>query len=245
MAAEIRELMVNGHVVSVKVFRERRNSVRIYMGKEGVIVRMPLGLNPEFERRQWARMTDWLARHDQKRPGTLAQYEERGDYRDGDELFIGGRRFTIRVVEEARNSYAGRLEKGEILLKVAAGQPDAARREAMRTVLSRLMAQTFLPQITQRVQELNARFFQKTIKSVRLKYNHSNWGSCSSSGNINLSTRLLFAPQEVIDYVIVHELAHLVELNHSDRFWKLVAQAMPDYAQYEKWLNENGHRCDF
>ena len=59
------------------------------------------------------------------------------------------------------------------------------------------------------------------IKGIFLKYNHSNWGSCSHNGNINLSTRLLFAPEAVQDYVIVHELAHLVEPNHSDRFWAL------------------------
>jgi predicted metal-dependent hydrolase len=80
---------------------------------------------------------------------------------------------------------------------------------------------------------------------VRLKYLHSRWGSCSSSSNINLSTRLLFAPEGVIDYVIIHELAHLQELNHSPRFWRLVAEAMPDYQLKEKWLKDNGHLCDF
>ncbi|MCB0682671.1 MAG: M48 family metallopeptidase, partial [Saprospiraceae bacterium] len=63
--------------------------------------------------------------------------------------------------------------------------------------------------------------------------------------NINLSTRLLFAPPKVIDYVIIHELAHLVEMNHSRRFWDLVAAAMPDYEEQEKWLKKFGHRCDF
>jgi predicted metal-dependent hydrolase len=65
-------------------------------------------------------------------------------------------------------------------------------------------------------------YFQKPIKSVNLKYNLSNWGSCSTKGNINLSTRLLFAPDDVIDYVIIHELAHLLEMNHSPHFWAIV-----------------------
>ncbi|HRI62460.1 MAG TPA: M48 family metallopeptidase, partial [Saprospiraceae bacterium] len=83
------------------------------------------------------------------------------------------------------------------------------------------------------------------IKSVNLKYNHSNWGSCSAHNNVNLSTRLLFAPQDVQDYVILHELAHLVELNHSDRFWSLVQGYMPDYREKEKWLKLNRSKCDF
>jgi predicted metal-dependent hydrolase len=56
---------------------------------------------------------------------------------------------------------------------------------------------------------------------------------------------LLFAPAEVIDYIIIHELAHLVEMNHSDRFWALVAAAMPDYVEKERWLKVNDHHCQF
>jgi len=95
------------------------------------------------------------------------------------------------------------------------------------------------------VHELNERHFQQPIDQVRLKYNHSNWGSCSNKGNINLSTRLLFAPPEVIDYVIIHELAHRLEMNHSPRFWKLVADAMPNYREQERWLKEHGKGLGF
>ena len=111
--------------------------------------------------------------------------------------------------------------------------------------MSRVIADDFLPEIARRVQEWNKIYFRKAIKSIRLKYNHSNWGSCSQDGNINLSSRLLFAPDDVIDYVIVHELSHLVEMNHSDRFWKVVADVMPNYEEKEKWLSKNGALCDF
>jgi len=63
--------------------------------------------------------------------------------------------------------------------------------------------------------------------------------------NINLSTRLLFAPPPVIDYVIIHELTHLIEMNHSSKFWNIVKSIMPDYKQKEKWLKKNGKFCDF
>ena len=108
-----------------------------------------------------------------------------------------------------------------------------------------MVAQDYLPEIIRRVNELNNLYFRQPVRSVNLKYNHSNWGSCSSKSNLNLSTRLLFAPPDVIDYVIIHELAHLIELNHSDRFWKLVSDAMPDYRKKEKWLDANDHLCHF
>jgi predicted metal-dependent hydrolase len=77
------------------------------------------------------------------------------------------------------------------------------------------------------------------------KNNVSNWGSCSTKGNVNISTRLLFAPEMVIDYVFIHELAHLVHHDHSDRFWKLVEEKMPDYMQAEKWLKKHSEDCYF
>ena len=117
--------------------------------------------------------------------------------------------------------------------------------KAIRTLLSRIVGADYLPAITRRVLALNEQHFRRPIKGVKLKYNHSNWGSCSNSGNINLSTRLLFAPQEVVDYVIIHELAHLIELNHSHRFWDEVARAMPEYEKHEAWLKEFGAGCDF
>lgn len=66
----------------------------------------------------------------------------------------------------------------------------------------------------------------------------SRWGSCSSKGNINLNMTLIQAPSSVIDYVIIHELAHLKEMNHSKRFWEIVERFCPDYKQAKIWLKE-------
>ncbi|AZR73589.1 metal-dependent hydrolase [Anoxybacter fermentans] len=80
------------------------------------------------------------------------------------------------------------------------------------------------------------------------KYNKVNitnaqkrWGSCSSNGNLNFSWRLIMAPLPVIDYVVVHELVHLEEKNHSKEFWNKVKMLMPDYKKYENWLKKNSY----
>ena len=65
-------------------------------------------------------------------------------------------------------------------------------------------------------------------------------GSCSGEGNLNFNWRLIFAPAGVLDYVVVHELAHRKEMNHSPRFWRVVEDTMPEYRKYQKWLKENG-----
>ena len=77
--------------------------------------------------------------------------------------------------------------------------------------------------------------------SVRITDAKERWGSCSAAGTLNFAWRLVMAPPPVIDYVIVHELTHLVEMNHSRRFWERLGRVLPDYVWRRKWLKENGH----
>ena len=67
------------------------------------------------------------------------------------------------------------------------------------------------------------------------------WGSCSANGNLNFPYRLVMAPPPVIDYVIVHELIHILERNHAKPYWEKVETAMPDYKKYKAWLKDHGH----
>ncbi|MBN2664423.1 MAG: M48 family metallopeptidase, partial [Bacteroidales bacterium] len=78
-------------------------------------------------------------------------------------------------------------------------------------------------------------------KNIKISSAQKRWGSCSSTGNINLSWRLVMAPIEVIDYVVIHELAHLIEPNHSNKFWYHVQRIQPEYKLHRKWLKENGY----
>lgn len=77
-------------------------------------------------------------------------------------------------------------------------------------------------------------------RKVFIKNQRTRWASCSKKGNLNFNWRLLWAPPEVLDYVIVHELCHLVEMNHSPRFWAQVALWCPDYKKHRKWLRVHG-----
>jgi predicted metal-dependent hydrolase len=77
-------------------------------------------------------------------------------------------------------------------------------------------------------------------KQVRISSARTRWGSCTSTGNLNFTWRLVMAPLEVIDYVVVHELAHLRVHNHSPKFWKLVESIDPHYKTRRKWLRLNG-----
>ncbi len=80
--------------------------------------------------------------------------------------------------------------------------------------------------------------------SVRIKSYKARWGSCSVRGDIQYNWRLIMAPPQVIDYVVVHELCHLIEHNHSDRFWHLVSSLDETYQQHRQWLKQHGDMLD-
>ena len=75
---------------------------------------------------------------------------------------------------------------------------------------------------------------------ISIRHQKTRWGSCSTKGNLNFNCLLMLAPEDVRDYVVVHELCHRKEMNHSSAFWAEVARVVPDYREKERWLKENG-----
>ncbi|WP_235292897.1 M48 family metallopeptidase [Portibacter lacus] len=238
-------LQVDDLDVPVKIYKERRNSIRASLGKKHAILRLPLFLNKKEEKAQIDRFYLWLKDKILIEDRFRKRFETKSIH-DGHQFTLYDRTFTVKLVESNNVGHSGKyLGDDTIQIKLAKDADGTSAYREISVLISRVVAKVYLPIITRRVFAINDQYFNKNIKSVRLKYNTSNWGSCSSSSNINLSTRLLFAPIEVQDYVIIHELAHLIEMNHSHRFWKIVSDIMPDYKNAEKWLKVNGHECDF
>ncbi len=233
-----------GVEVPVDISLERRRDTRFGLTGKRATLRMPLGTRPDDVRVQLKKLEDWVEGVFLKKP-LMRQPFEHKIYKTGDLLQVGTRRYQLEVQTEDRATHSARLIGDTIQLQLSSKASPINLQKSIKTLLSRVVASDFQPEIRRRVLDINDRTFRQHIKSVNLKYNHTNWGSCSSDSNVNLSTRLLFAPEAVQDYVIIHELAHLVELNHSDRFWLLVETYMPDYPEKERWLKENRAICDF
>lgn len=85
-----------------------------------------------------------------------------------------------------------------------------------------------------------ARIMGVTYGRISIRRQKTRWGSCSREGNLNFNCLLVMAPEEVLDYVVVHELSHRLEMNHSTRFWAHVGCVLPDYKKAKKWLKEHG-----
>ena len=103
----------------------------------------------------------------------------------------------------------------------------------------RQLAEAARLNLPQRVQRF-APIIGVTYGRITIRSQRSRWGSCSSKGNLNFNCLLMLCPEEVRDYVVVHELCHLWEMNHSARFYERVYAVCPDYDRWNRWLKENG-----
>jgi predicted metal-dependent hydrolase len=225
----------------IKVYKEWRDNIRYSLGSKYLIIRLPKHTPGFLINYHISEAKSWAQAKAKKRKPSHAKIAR--PYNNGDEFVMRDKVFQIVLTEENRKTFSGRVSGKYIFIKAPHGNVND--RETKAKLMSRIMGAHFHNDIIDKVNHYNQNFFHEYIKKVRLKNNKSNWGSCSSDSNLNFSTRLLFAPDDVIDYVVVHELSHLKEMNHSKRFWKIVSDVMPGYDKQEKWLKENSHLCDY
>ena len=174
---------------------------------------------------------------------------------------VGGRKILCRVEYSKRKSIALKPMKGyAVSIKcpyfTSRSQLEALlRQNADRLLLQLQRLENALPPLgeeelaalkKQARRDITARV-QRYAAAMGLEYGRiairaqkSRWGSCSGKNNLNFNCLLMLCPEPVRDYVAVHELCHLREMNHSPRFWALVESVCPDYRQCRKWLKENG-----
>ncbi len=153
--------------------------------------------------------------------------------REGDVVVRAPRRMTKEQIERFVKDKSAWLEK-HLSKRVAQPAQKPFTVEEVKMFTERAQA-LIPPRVAYYAQKIGV-----TYSRITVRHQHTRWGSCSSKGNLNFNCLLVLTPPEVMDYVIVHELCHRNELNHSVRFWAEVARVMPSYKQQEKWLKENG-----
>ncbi len=237
------QLELNGMYIPVNVHYEFRKNVRVSLGKKAVNFRMPLGLSSSQKKEYWQWCKDYLLKNIQ----TVKDLYITKDYQNGDIIHTTLKDYLLKIEKTTNQSHSAKIIKkdDQLIIFLRINQEDKNYNKAIKSLISRVIASNQINYITERLHNINQEFFKVPVDAVKLKYTTSRWGSCSSKGNINLSTRLLLLPQEIMDYVIIHELAHRKEMNHSPRFWTWVAQAMPNYKEKERWLKKHGKEFDF
>lgn len=158
-------------------------------------------------------------------------------YHTGDVFYYFGEKVTLNVLPSDRRRPALKVRDDKLIITLyrKISKPDGIT--AIKKTIEDFYRKKAEEVLHDRLQFFNEHY-DFSYHKVTLRNQKTRWGSCSRAGNLNFNWRLIMAPIEVIDYVVVHELCHLKQMNHSARFWNLVAEMIPDYKAAGKWLKE-------
>jgi predicted metal-dependent hydrolase len=210
-----------------KLVRSKRKTLSLIVEADGTLtVRAPLRMKEADIRRFIEVKADWVKR---KQAGVKKDALAPRRYVDGESFPYLGKQAPLRLV---RNQRPALVMDGDFKL-VESAQP---RAESVFEAWYKKQARAVL---TGRV-EFFAHRHGYNVQRIRISSARTRWGSCSTKGTLSFTWRLVMAPPEVIDYVVVHELCHLKELNHSKAFWAQVEAILPGYKSQRKWLKQNG-----
>jgi predicted metal-dependent hydrolase len=238
------DIRLSGTRVPVTVYFEPRRASRASIGRRGVHIRIPAWLSPAQREEQIRSLRRWAEVTLRKNPARFLPPAARS-YRQGEGLTVGGLDFRLQVERTGRKRPDAAFEGDLLRVRLPAGLSAGKEAGLLPGLIARAAGREFRPRLEERLEALNRLHFRKQPGRVAFRDNRVLWGSCSAKGNISIATRLLLAPREVLDYVLIHELAHLVERSHSARFWRLVAAAMPAWEQSRRWLRDNQGSCRF
>lgn len=219
----------------------RARGLRVVIHPErGVVVTVPATRSGRADGEQRAveflvQREPWVRRHLARHADVRAVLAARGGARDGGSIRLEGRIVPIRsvpAVAGARRSSVVRFDD-EIVIHRTAGEarPDVMVIEAWLRDLARSRIHEAI--------ERHAAGLGVTPRNVTIRDPRTRWGSASQSGRVSLSWRLILAPHEALETVVIHELAHLRVFGHGPRFWALVASRRPDHRTWRRWLHDH------
>lgn len=212
-----------------RIIRTARKSIALIVEKDGrLVVRAPLFVPDSEIQRLVQQKEDWV-RQKQEQASALVTTSRSTKFKDGARFYFLGKTYPLKIVDTLDPS---------LVLNRKFYLDRRALRHAERLFIAWYRQQARL-EINRRLKHFASKNGFK-YGAVRITSARTRWGSCSSKGNLNFTWRLVMAPPEVIDYVVVHELAHLRVHNHSREYWQEVERIMPGYKRHKRWLKENG-----
>jgi predicted metal-dependent hydrolase len=225
-------LALEGKLISYTIKRSlRRRDISILIDEEGLRVGAPWHATQNAIERLLRKHGDWILRK-------LDEWQVRRAparrWRDGECVMLLGQPFTLKLASDAERMG---IQGSNLIVDV----PDAGESTVARRVHEWLHDQALLC-FQERVAYYRQLLGAGPAPKVLLSSARTRWGSCHSSGRIHLNWRLIQMPAHLIDYVVAHEVSHLLEMNHSQRFWRAVGRLVPEYAAHRKELRRDGHR---
>lgn len=221
---------------AVRRSERRRKTVQITVDRDGVRVAAPAGIADRELRALVVKRAPWILRHANAQPDAI----EPKRFVSGETLPYLGRDVRILAVPAAGRSAEVTIDRGHLRIAVPARLPEIERSEAARGAVVtwyRLRAGEHVPARVDRWRRLLGEVFDPRIL---IRDQRRRWGSCAADGTLRFNWRVMMLEPALIDYIVVHELAHLQVRNHSAAFWNLIARSMPDVQERRRRLREVG-----
>ena len=230
----------DGRVIEYTIVRSerRKKTIEISLRPNGdVVARAPMRLGKRQIADVVRARAAWIIR---KRAEMPPVKREQSDGGLPETLHYHGRDVRVEIERAEVGEAAACLRDGAFRIRIPRGLDEAVSAEAARRALERWYAERAAVELPPLVEEWQERVAGKRVNAVRIGNQKTRWGSCSSKGNIRLNWRLVMAAPDLAEYVVVHELAHMLVMDHSARFWAVVARHVPDYRERRRRMNVVG-----
>ncbi|QDF76219.1 MULTISPECIES: M48 family metallopeptidase [Shewanella] len=213
----------------VRTSRTKTASIKVDDGLVSVVVPKTLEIEriEQLVADKYLWVIQKIALHEESKPASDRAFVS------GEAYAYLGRNYRLKVVTGAYSPV--KLIQGRLVATL----PDGAKRSNLvRDAVIRWYKLNALRKIKEKVRRYS-KVMSLEPKSINIKTFKSRWGSCSPKGELDFNWIIVMAPNRVVDYVVIHELCHLKQLDHSPKFWKEVERVMPDYAEHKEWLRLN------
>ena len=221
----------SGETLHFEIKYKNRTSIGISIdGYGNIIVHAPKKTSDESVFRKLEENWDLIQKKVNEMKGRLDGPLEKV-YEDDESFLYLGKTYPIKVIHDIHISHDHVLFEGETLQIYVRKLDD----EKIKQSLKRFYYQQCKALVEASISTYQS-YFKSKPRSIRISDSKTSWGTCDSNLQLTFNWRLAMAPLEVIDYVVIHEMCHMVHLNHDRSFWRLVGKIMPDYKEKEDWL---------
>jgi predicted metal-dependent hydrolase len=240
---DLQQLSVNGKVFGIEIVRtgNRNAYARVVNGR--IVISVPRYLNGSSFEQIAKGLYSRMRRSIEKDPDYYTKTTENFDLSNRSTLKILGRTFNIRIFDCDARSGSAIIVNDEVRVFIPMRVGAESRSEPITYLIRKTLTGAVKNDVEKMVNCINSGHFNSEIGSIRITGANSRWGSCSkrrgsNAYNIALNFKLLLMDRSLLEYVIVHELAHTRQLNHSGEFWNIVEKVLPDYRARRKMLKE-------
>ncbi|ACQ53386.1 M48 family metallopeptidase [Clostridium botulinum] len=211
---------------------KKRKTISIKIGKEFIIeVTAPLGTNEYTIEQVLKKEEKWIIKKIKK----LKEVENFNGY------YYLGELYYLKIKEVKSLYFKLELDSNKFMVYINSGILKEKREVIIKDNLEKFYKEQAVKVLKERTDYYSS-ILKVVPKNIVIKNQKTLWGSCSSKGNINYNYKIVMAPLKILDYIVVHELCHLVHMNHSKDFWHLVESIIPDFKERRNWLKENGYK---